>query len=96
MEQIRSSAGVIAFVSEKNDREHWIKAGRSYQRFALQATALGMKHAFINQPVEVPKVREQLAQFLNIGERRTDLLVRFGYGPEMPKSLRRPLDEVIV
>lgn len=96
MEQIRSSAGVIAFVSEKNDREHWIKAGRSYQRFALQATALGLKHAFINQPVEVPQVRTQFADYLNIGERRTDLLVRFGYGPEMLKALRRSLDEVIV
>ncbi|MEX0288633.1 MAG: hypothetical protein AB3N14_05945 [Flavobacteriaceae bacterium] len=96
MEQIRSSAGIIAFVSEQDNVEHWINAGRSYQRFALQATALGLKHAFINQAVEVPQVRTQFADYLNIGDRRADLLVRFGYGPEMPKSLRRPLDQVIV
>jgi hypothetical protein len=95
-DQIRSSAGVIAFVSEENNVESWIKSGRSYQRFALQATALGLKHAFVNQAVEVPKVRQQLAEYLNIGERRTDLLLRFGYGPELPKSLRRPVNSVII
>ena len=95
-DHIRSSAGVIAFISEENNIESWIKSGRSYQRFALQATALGLKHAFINQAVEVPKVRKQLAQYLNIGARRTDLLIRFGYGTELPKSLRRPINDVII
>ncbi len=95
-DQIRSSAGVIAFVSEKDDIEHWIKVGRCYQRFALQATALGLKHSFVNQAVEVPEVRTQLAQYLNIGKRRTDLLIRFGIGRELPRSLRRPVKEVII
>ncbi len=95
-DQIRSSAGVIAFVSEHDDIDHWIKAGRCYQRFALKATALGLKHSFVNQAVEVPKVRAQLGNYLNIGNRRTDLLVRFGYGAELPKSLRRPVSEVII
>ncbi len=95
-DQLRTSAGVIAFVSQKDDIEHWINAGRSYQRFALQATAIGLKHSFVNQAVEVPEIRKQLANYLNIGGRRADLLVRFGYGNELPKSLRRPVNEVIV
>ncbi len=95
-DQIRSSAGVIAFVSEKDDVEHWIKAGRCYQRFALKATALRLKHSFVNQAVEVPEIRTQLANYLNIGNKRTDLLVRFGYGAALPKSLRRPVSEVII
>ena len=95
-DQIRSSAGVIAFVSEKDNIEHWIKAGRCYQRFALKATALGLKHSFVNQAVEVPEIRTQLANYLNIGNKRTDLLVRFGYGAALPKSLRRPVSEVII
>ncbi|WP_422080125.1 Acg family FMN-binding oxidoreductase [Ulvibacterium sp.] len=95
-DQLRTAAGVIAFISEKDDITHWIQAGRSYQRFALQATALGLQHSFVNQAVEVPEVRKQLANYFNIGERRTDLLVRFGYGPRLPRSLRRPLDQVII
>jgi len=57
--QIRSSSGLAVFVSDKDDKAHWVKAGRSCQRFALQATALGIRHAFINQPVEVASVRPE-------------------------------------
>jgi Nitroreductase family. len=93
--QLRNSAGIAVFVSEKSDPAHWVEAGRCYQRFALQATALQLRHAFINQPVEVPAVRGQFATYLGLDGRRPDLVVRFGYGPEMPRSLRRPVEHVI-
>ncbi len=98
--QIRSSAGVAIFVSDKNDRVHWLEVGRCYERFALQATALGVRSAFLNQAVEVSQVREQFARHLNIDEGidagRIDLVVRFGRGRLMPKSLRRPVEAVLV
>lgn len=93
--QVRSSAGLVVFVSEKDDRRHWIDAGRAYQRFALQATVLGIRRAFLNQPVEVAEVRRRFADHLGLGDRRPDLVVRFGYGPEMPLSLRRPVGDVM-
>lgn len=93
--QIASSSGLVVFVTEQNDKAHWIAAGRAYQRFALQATALGIKHAFVNQAVEVPAVRQRLAEHLGIGQRRPDLIVRFGYAEAMPNSMRRPLADVI-
>lgn len=94
--QIRSSAGIAVFVSERNDKEHWVETGRCYERFALQATALGIKNAFLNQPVEVSALRPQFSSSLGLSDRRPDLVVRFGYGPETPRSLRRPLDQIIV
>jgi hypothetical protein len=94
--QIRSSAGIAVFVSEKNDKFHWVEAGRCYERFALQATALGIRNAMVNQPVEVSEVRPQLASYLGIGSRRPDLVVRFGRGSAMPQSLRRPVEAVLV
>ncbi len=93
--QIASSAGLAVFVSERNDRAHWVASGRAYQRFALQATALGIKHAFLNQAVEVPQVRGRLAEHLALGGRRPDLIVRFGYADAMPLSLRRPVAAVL-
>lgn len=59
--QIRSSAGIAVFVGAAADKAHWIDVGRCYERFALQATALGIKNAFLNQPVEVASVRPQFA-----------------------------------
>jgi nitroreductase len=93
---IRSSPAIAVFVADANDKAHWFEAGRCYQRFALQATALGLRNAFINQPVEVAALRTQFASYLGIGERRPNLVVRLGYGPEMPRSLRRPVEEVLV
>lgn len=93
---ITGSSGVLVFVSEVDDVAHWVEAGRCYERFALQATALGIRNAFINPPVEVGALRSQFATWLGVGSKRPDLVVRFGYGPEMPKSLRRPVADVLV
>ena len=93
--QLRSSAGVMVFVSDANDRPHWIEVGRCYERFALQATALGIRTALLNQPVEAAPLRSEFATWLNVGARRPDLVVRFGRGPEMPRSLRRPIEQVL-
>ena len=86
--QIRNSAGIAIFVSGGVDRAHWVEAGRCYERFALQATALGIRNAFLNQPVEVGSIRAQFASALGLGSQRPDLIVRFGRGPTMPFSLR--------
>ena len=93
--QMRSSAGVVVFVARSARPANWIEVGRAYQRFALLAASLGIRNAFVNQPVEVPSLREQFAQWLGMEELRPDLLVRFGRGPLMPPSLRRPIDAVI-
>lgn len=93
---IRSSSAIAVFVSEVNDKAHWVEAGRCYERFALLATAMGLRTAFVNQPVEVTSLRAQFADYLGLGGRRPDLVVRIGRGPEMPRSLRRPVAEVLV
>lgn len=93
--QIASSPGIAVFITQKDDPEHWVLAGRACQRFALQATALGMKHAFINQPVEVPALRPQLASLVGLPGRRPDIVMRFGYGQALPFSARRPVKAVL-
>ncbi len=94
--QVRSSAGIAVFVGQTADKAHWVEVGRCYERFALQATALGIRNAFLNQPVEVPAVRPQFAAAVGLADRRPDLVVRFGRGPTLPRSLRRPVQAVLV
>jgi hypothetical protein len=84
------------FHSERQEAAQWLEVGRCFERFALQATALGVRTAFVNQPVEVAGLRPRLAAELGLGTRRPDLVLRFGYGPEMPRSLRRNTGEVIL
>ena len=92
---IASSAGIAVFVTDGNNVSDWVNAGRCYERFALQATALDICNAFINQPIEVPSLRPELEQYLGLGDEHAQLMVRFGTGTQMPFSPRRPLDDII-
>jgi hypothetical protein len=94
--QVRSSAGIAVFAGLAADKAHWVEVGRCYERFALQATALGIRNAFLNQPVEVAALRPPFAAALGLAGQRPDLVVRFGRGPVMPRSLRRPVEAVLV
>lgn len=93
---LRSSAGVAVFVSSHDDKPAWVEAGRAYQRFALQATALNVRTAFINQPIEVRALRPQFESWLKLDREHAQLMVRFAHGPTAPFSLRRPIDDVII
>ncbi|MCG6117871.1 MAG: hypothetical protein MEQ07_06720 [Aquimonas sp.] len=93
--QLRSSAGLALFTADVDSPDGWARVGQAYQRFALQATALGLRHAHVNQPLEVAALRPQLASLLGLGTRRPDLLLRYGFAPPMPRSLRRPVEAVL-
>lgn len=94
--QIRSSAGASVFSGDRSDPKHRTTVGRACQRFGLKATAMGLKQAFINQPVEVPGQRAELASRAGLAGRQPDFVMRFGVSPELPRSLRRPVEEVVV
>jgi hypothetical protein len=93
--QIGTSAGIAIFVAQGEGPQHWVQAGRTCQRFALAATALGLKLAFLNQPVEVAQLRPELAALIGTPGRRPDIVMRFGYGAALPYSARRPVAAVL-
>jgi hypothetical protein len=96
--QVESSAGFAMFVSQIDDPIHWVQAGRCYERFALQATIMGIRNAMLNQPVEVAKMRPAFVELMGLKKSsRVDLVVRFGKGPEVQGiSPRRPLHDVVI
>jgi nitroreductase len=93
--QMASSAGVAVFVGARDDPAYWVRVGQACQRFALQATALGLKQSFVNQPVEVAGLRPELAALVGLQGQRADIVMRFGYGPSLPMSPRRPVEAVL-
>ena len=54
-----------------------------------------MKHAYLNQPVEVAALRPELAAIVGMSGCRPDLVMRFGYGAVMPYAQRRPVASVL-
>lgn len=93
---IQSSAAIAVIVAGKSDKQSWIHAGRAYERLALHATDLGIRHACINQPIEVDSLRPELESWLGLKDESVLLMVRLGRATLAPFSLRRNLDDVIV
>jgi len=93
---IRASSGLALFIAKSNDKESWIKLGQSFERLALKATALNLKHAHLNMPCEVLEVRKKLQRHLGLENEHPLLLIRIGYANPRPRSYRRPVDDVLI
>ena len=94
--QIRNAAGIAVFSGLRADPANWVEVGRCYERFALQAAVLGVRVAMLNQPVEVAARRAPFAAAVGLAGQRPDLVLRFGRGAALPRSLRRPVQAVLV
>ncbi|HEX6247064.1 MAG TPA: hypothetical protein VFZ64_04280 [Nocardioidaceae bacterium] len=93
--RLGSSAGVAVFLTSHDSPASWVEAGRAYERFSLTADLLGVRSAFVNQPIEVPPLRGELRTTLGV-DGQPQLMVRFGHAPYGPYSLRRPVNEVLL
>lgn len=94
--KVRSSSAAVVIVSETEDKSAWVRTGQVYERLALQTTALGIKSAFLNQPIEVNELRTQFQNAMGVGAAQPQLLVRLGYAESMPHSLRRSVAHVLL
>jgi hypothetical protein len=93
---IKKTGGFALFIVKENTRKDWIELGRSFQRFALKSTQLGIKHAHVNMPCEEVSVRQKLIEHLKIGDGKQPLLlIRFGNAKTMPYSFRLPLEQIL-
>ena len=71
-------------------------AGRCCQRFARAGDGPGHSPLLHQPACRSPRGAEKSSPYLlGAGDRRPDLVMRFGYGPELPRSLRRPADQVL-
>ena len=95
-QNIRSSSGLLVILAEQDDKQAWINTGRVYERLALTLTTMKLKSAVMNQPIEVHELRSQFQSYLNIGAAQPQFLLRFGYADPMPRSLRRPVEQVLM
>lgn len=93
--KLRSSAGAVVIASERDDRSAWVRTGQVYERLALQMTALNIRSAFLNQPIEVAAIRSQFQSAVDLRGALPQLLLRYGYGAALPRSVRRPVEQVL-
>ena len=92
---LRSSSAAVVIASNAEDKSTWVRTGQVYERLALQTTVLGIQSAFMNQPIEVNELRSQFQRAAGLGAAQPQLLVRLGYADRLPRSLRRPVENVL-
>lgn len=95
-QRVRGSSGLIAVLTERNDRRAWLDAGRSLQRTLLCMTQLGLRTAHLNQNWQWPVTTEPLARYLGLDGEYPQVVLRIGYAPPLPHSPRRPVESVLV
>jgi hypothetical protein len=95
-EHIRSSSALAVLVAERDAPDAWIETGRVVQRLTLKASVLGLKHAYINQPIEDRALRPEFARWLGLDSRHPLLMLRIGRAEPAAYSLRRPIEDILI
>ena len=95
-ELVRASPIVLALGTPHDDPAAWIAAGQALQSVLLHATAAELSAAFVNQVLEIPDMRREVAEV--IGRDYPQMVLRLGY-PDEPirhAAPRRSLDDVLL
>ena len=94
-EAVENAPGVIGvLVTEGDLQEDWLAAGQALERLLVSAAARGAFAALHSQLTEVPHLRNELRRELCVSG-YPQILLRFGYAPDVLHTPRRPVDEVL-
>jgi nitroreductase len=90
------SAPVLAVLATRFDSPRdWLVAGQALQRVLLVATRRGLATSLLTQAFEHDSLRWQVRDTRS-GLSRPQVVIRLGYGPDVPPTPRRPAAEFIV
>jgi len=93
VETFEAEPTIAVLYSTADSPREWVKVGQALERTLLTATVRGVATTLMTQPLEIPQLRSLLAD--SAAELVPQAIVRFGYGPPSPATLRRPLEEVV-
>jgi nitroreductase len=73
----------------------WLRAGQALEHVLLEATARGVSTSLLNQAIEHEELRGQINDPLGPWQ-RPQTVIRFGYGPSVPPTPRRAVEDVLI
>ena len=91
--KIASASHLILLTTRENTVEQWVALGRTLERLLLTSTAIGLAHAYLNPPNELPELTHELADTLGLPGEYPTILLRIGYAKRMPHSVRIPAEQ---
>ena len=96
-ELVDGSPLLIVLASDTDEIRDWIHVGEALSALLLEAQMLGLSASFLNQPIELPSLRERLARDFTSGA-LPQLLLRIGaYAGDPPRlTPRRHIADVLL
>lgn len=85
---------LLVLSTPRDGKAEWIAAGAALERVLLRAAAVGLYASYLNQPIEVSELRARLREAIG-GPGQPQVMIRLGYGLEVPATPRRSADEVL-
>lgn len=94
--ELATQSPCLALLGTDTDTPHaWLQAGQALQHVLLTARSEGVFASFLCQPIEVPELRARVAEV--VGQSGSpQVLLRLGYGPEVPPTPRRSPREMLL
>jgi len=94
-EAVENAPGVVGvLVTEGDLQADWLAAGQALERLLVTAAQRGAFAALHSQLTEVTHLRNELRRELCVAG-YPQILLRFGYAPDVQQTPRRPVDEVL-
>lgn len=97
---VETSDGLLVICTEEDDTLSWLLAGEALSQMWLAATVDGLSVVPLSQVIELPSTRESLQHEVLGGLTCPQIITRIGWQEigrsELPRTPRRPVDEVLV
>jgi nitroreductase len=89
--------GIAVLQTHTDERADWLRGGQAMHRLLLAASTAGFQASFLNQPLEVPRLREELRRALGLAG-HPQLVLRLGLprDPLPPPTPRLPVSDVLL
>ncbi|HEX2551161.1 MAG TPA: nitroreductase family protein, partial [Nocardioidaceae bacterium] len=88
--------GIAVLHTSADERPDWLRGGQAMHRLLLAASAAGYQASFLNQPLEVPRLRDELRRALGLSG-HPQVVLRLGRprDPLPPPTPRLPVSDVL-
>ncbi|WP_236621021.1 Acg family FMN-binding oxidoreductase [Rhodopirellula sallentina] len=94
--QLAEGSPLLAIIGTQDDTpEAWMSTGQALAKMLLRGTSRGLSASFLNQPIEVTSLRPEIEDQCD-EKGFPQILLRWGYGREVPATPRRSVEEVLV
>ena len=89
--------GILALCTPTDRRADWLRTGQALHHLLLVAAVAGYAASYVNQPLEIPRLRARVRSELGI-RGHPQLILRIGRpsGPLPPPAPRRPIRDVLL